>query len=54
VNAILLRRVRIADKKFQAFTIRCSIIASIGTAAGINACDRKRCIAPHTRKMRRV
>jgi hypothetical protein len=54
VNATLLHRVRIADEKFQAFTIRCSIAASITTSCRENACDRKMCIALHTRKMHRV
>jgi hypothetical protein len=54
VNTTLLRRVRIADEKFQPFTVHCSIAASITASCGANACDRKMCIAPHIRKMRRV
>src|SRR6478672_2587658 len=54
VNATLLHRVRIADEKFQMFTIYCSIVASITTSCRVNACDRQMCIALHMRKMRRV
>src|SRR6478672_10125509 len=53
-NTTLLHLVRNADEIFHTFTLRCSIIASIGAPCGINACDRKRCITSRTRKMRRV
>jgi hypothetical protein len=54
VNAILLHRGWIADDKFQAFTIDCSVAVSITTSCRVNACDRKMCIAPYPRKMHRV
>jgi hypothetical protein len=53
LNATLLHRVQIADEKSLAFSIYYSMLASITTACGQDACDWKICIALNPRKMLR-